>query len=270
MHSTTIPVALALLLGGAVLAQAQSVRDIPAPRETPPISFKGAQYVDSQGCVFVRAGVDGRVIWVPRVNASRQVLCGYPPTLVAGTAPGVVRDAPAIGTAAPKRRNAATVIEIAPTTVAPQRVDLLQPVVPAGYKLAWKDGRLNPNRARGTAAGQMAQDQVWTRETPARLVKSAAPAGLRVSTRDAAPVLRVSTKAARDAFVQVGSFGQPANARAVRTQLLALGLPVATADVVRGGRKIVVVTAGPFADAGTAQSALVTIRQAGLSDAFIR
>ncbi len=303
MRFTAIPVALALLIAGAVLAQAQSVRDIPAPRETPPVSFRGAQYVDSQGCVFVRAGVDGRVIWVPRVNASRKVLCGYPPTRLAGTAPVVVLDAPVpqvapsppqqpsarvaarqaapksddtyiaapvpgttpgalrcparapvaarvplqgggtavlclsqagllnqrasvaalegarpvaasanaggsvlvcprtapvarrlsaaaggtmmlctagdgslSGLAVPKRRNTATVIEVVPAVVIPPRQDLLQPVVPAGYKLAWKDGRLNPNRARGTAAGQLAQDQIWTRETPARLVTAATPA----------------------------------------------------------------------------------------------
>ncbi len=42
--------------------------------------------------------------------------------------------------------------------------------VPPGYRKAWKDDRLNPLRGQGTEAGQMAQDQIWTRKVPAKLV----------------------------------------------------------------------------------------------------
>jgi len=44
----------------------------------------GKQYVDSQGCVFIRAGIDGTVSWIPRISRSRQGVCGFRPTL-AGT-----------------------------------------------------------------------------------------------------------------------------------------------------------------------------------------
>lgn len=73
----------ALLVSGfgiySLPAAAQdSVRDVPV--NFPPASFQGRQFVDNRGCVYIRAGVDGAVTWVPRVSRQREQVCGQSPT----------------------------------------------------------------------------------------------------------------------------------------------------------------------------------------------
>ncbi len=113
---------------GAVHAQSFSSMDTPA--EFPPASYSGKQYVDSRGCVYIRAGIDGDVTWVPRVSRDRKVICGFKPTFntpVAGTvsAPkvdkNVVRIAPAAAPAqsAPTSKAKTSTTSAAAATVAP-------------------------------------------------------------------------------------------------------------------------------------------------------
>lgn len=375
---------LALSLGaGAALAQ--SAADVGGPRERPPASFSGQQFVDSRGCVYLRAGLGGTVTWVPRVDANRRAMCGYPPTFGGGQAlakievaeapepapvvkPAPVRvagepaaatymPAPVKGVTAPVTPRPVAVAVAAPVVTprpvmqverpgtgrkiactssapVPQRLTLtnggtvvvctrgdgtleglrapvypagsrvgasLQPPggvvplgqpsgrgngaegrvvqtdvqVPPGYKVAWEDDRLNPLRGVGTAEGQAAQDQVWTRKVPAtpvaterRVVVPAAPA-VTVSTKSpataAAPVRSVGAS-----YVQVGSFGVPSNAEGAAARLSALGLPVARSKGRIGGKAVQVVLAGPFGSAAEAQAALQAARGAGFGDAFIR
>jgi hypothetical protein len=81
--------------GGA--ARAQALKDADGPAEVPPASFTAPQYVDSKGCAYVRAGLGGKVSWIPRVTRDRKLMCGLQPSL--GSA-AVVAAAPAPATEA--------------------------------------------------------------------------------------------------------------------------------------------------------------------------
>jgi len=115
-----------------------------------------------------------------------------------------------------------------------------------GYEEAWDDGRINPQRG---------------------LTAVAAP-------QVAVPDPRVSTRSAPQAtghrYVQVGTYGDPANAERAAARLRAMGLPVGLANITRNGQALRVVAAGPFADAGALGSALNAARAAGYGDAFTR
>lgn len=54
------------------------------PAEVPPASYTGTEYVDSRGCVFARAGVNGTVTWAPRMRSAQEQVCGRTPTVIAG------------------------------------------------------------------------------------------------------------------------------------------------------------------------------------------
>jgi cell division protein FtsN len=172
---------------------------------------------------------------------------------------------------------------------APVRRVAALPPVPRGYKPAWTDDRLNPNRGIGTAEGQAQQDQVWTREVPARLVagqptkrvwwaasaqNAPQPQPVRVQastmTEPRAQVAAPASAAAGRFYVQVGTFAVPANADGAEARLRNTGLRVGTAKITQGGKPMQIVLAGPFGDTGSAQAALAAARGAGFGDAFIR
>lgn len=76
-----IAIAVIAASGGIAALQADAQIQEQLPAEFPPASYKGKQYVDSQGCVFIRAGIDGNVSWIPRVTRSRKTVCGFKPSL---------------------------------------------------------------------------------------------------------------------------------------------------------------------------------------------
>ena len=78
--SSNWALALILWLPLAMPATAQTLQDDDGPAELPPSEFEGRRYVDSTGCVYIRAGVDNAVTWVPRVTLDRELVCGFQPT----------------------------------------------------------------------------------------------------------------------------------------------------------------------------------------------
>lgn len=361
------------LLIGASGAVAQGIGGGPLPAEFPPASFDGRQYVDSQGCAFIRAGVGGATTWVPRVTRSREQVCGLQPTFgkpVAQPAPAPTQVAkaeppkptppaakPAPKPAAEPVRTVASVttppraMAPAPRRVAPTPPPAPQPAmncpelgdsarfmqgegvrcgpqdeppvtyaveagrdgstatkpayaaptvradtyrappaattgirVPDGYRPVWKDDRLNPNRGPRTAQGDADSDLIWTQTVPRRLIDRrtgqdvtrlfpglsyphttfAAQSRQAVAAPQAAPV------ATAHQFVQVGTFGVPANAQRSAARLQQAGLPVQTSSFRKGGKSYQVVFAGPFGNSNDLAQALHTARQAGFRDAFLR
>lgn len=390
--------AIGVTLGGGA-SHGQTLRNAQAPAEFPPASYRGAQYVDSNGCVFIRAGIDGNTTWVPRVNRDRRLICGQPPSLTTQAAetarttpretatgknveqitvtsqadpvvqastpaaatpatrpaPAPQRNAQAQPPAPPKLATAKVVPQAAPAPVAtPRRVaaptvvrkvqstpDEVGPqtrvvprqvydarlsqgelVVPEGYRSVWQDGRLNPRRAEQSLGGVAGTRLVWTQTVPRRLIerrtgrdvtttvalvfpftdtatqqrdlgtvtlvqrdgqlqkrivrnkaKAQASGVLSSNVAAAKPVARAASKPAVSAsgrYVQIGTFGVPANARAAVARIVQAGLPTRTGKVSQGGKTYQVILAGPFTSSDALGHALKASRAAGFGDAFVR
>lgn len=320
---------------GLALAQAGG------PAEVPPTDYQGQSYIDSRGCIFLKASYDGDTTWVPRVGEDRKPICGHTPTKAVVNVTSAAADVAAVPLrqARVAKRIARAAVLPAPVTIGcPVSVPVARryattdggsvvlctatngsltgarsPIYPSGsgvgaaltpsgragvtiplgkglmdqaqlkaqakapstapngYEVAWKDGRLNPLRGKGTAAGQAAQDKVWTGSVPAVAVgakakqKLAAQNSLSASNKpgisaDPAP-------GAAAIYIQVGAFREPSNAVGAAARLAALGLPVTKS---KAGKALQVVYAGPFASGADAQAGLRLARGNGFSDAFIR
>ncbi|MGB5558785.1 MAG: SPOR domain-containing protein [Paracoccaceae bacterium] len=258
-------VVLALGLGSA---SAQSLSDSDGPAELPPSGFTGTQYVDSNGCLFVRAGLNGDVTWIPRVNRNRELLCGFEPT-IGQSQP--VRPVTVVQAQAPKTATKART-QVQETAPAVRQLVAQPPSVsiklPKGFKAAWTDGRLNPHRGPRTALGDAQMARLWTKTVPATLIKP-------VATVTERGVTTVSTKSVKtivtgDVYVQIGIFRDPSNAQRVVAHVQSAGLPVGVIKKLRRDVVAQTVLAGPFAGQQEARNGLVKIRRAGFADAFIR
>jgi len=101
----------------------------------------------------------------------------------------------------------------------------------------------------------------------------ASPANMKqiedVSALTSEPIAAViAARVASHRFVQVATFGVPANARRTLARFGAVGLPTYARPYQRGGAKYEIVLLGPFQDQAGLQAALSAAQQAGFSDAF--
>lgn len=179
---------LGLCLLVAQTAQAQQTGTGPA--EVPPASFQGTQYVDSKGCIYIRAGVPGNVSWVPRVTRDGASICGYQPSIQTTTgsktppqkvvvigAPGapeneqvvLEQDGFVLVSQAEARPGALSpTARVLPKHLHERRKSLPPLNIPKGYRTAWEDERLNPRRAEQTLSGHAAMQENWTNTVPMR------------------------------------------------------------------------------------------------------
>ncbi|MEO0485730.1 MAG: SPOR domain-containing protein [Pseudomonadota bacterium] len=85
---------------------AKTLSEGATPANFPPEGFAGRSFVDNDGCIYIRAGVDGNTQWVPRVTRNRQIICGQTPTFsgrqAAVTQPRTVPLAPDVVQIAPR------------------------------------------------------------------------------------------------------------------------------------------------------------------------
>ncbi len=147
------------------------------------------------------------------------------------------------------------------------------PAIPAGYRAAWNDDRLNPNRGPRSAVGDQQMAAVWdTSQVPMRRVVPANSnrGGVVMSSMNApaAPVAAASARpAAQDyRYVQVGVFKLAANASAAAAQLRAQGL---AGQVARTRSGLTLVVVGPYDDPAALQNALAIVRRS-YADAYLR
>lgn len=165
----------------AALAQAAPLLAQDGPAEAPPEGFSGRQYVDSRGCVFLRAEVAGDVEWVPRLTAAREPLCGFRPTAEAA------EDTPAAAAEAPAQ--AAQARPEAPATPAPPADPDAAPMAMAA------PGAAAP--AVPPAAEAAASAETSASPAPAAPAAAAAKPARSAKARVRSPARKVAKRAAR-------------------------------------------------------------------------
>lgn len=242
---------LLLFAMGVMPLPAKATTNPPEPAELPPGDYTEAEYVDSAGCVFMRAERGGTVVWAARLDADRTPVCDRNPSLTApASAPDTVTASlpPQARQQAPTQhqRRAALPANPSPGFTRGNRA------VPPGFAPAWHDDRLNPRRARGTAAGEAQMNRLWSATVPRVLLPGYHLAGPESST---APTTR--------RYVDAGAYRNPQNARRVVRHLQGGGYPVE----VRLRNRRQAVFAGPFVSAEDQQNALLFLHRSGLTKA---
>ncbi len=254
-HIVGILLGCGLLFSAPQMIDAKTLRQVRAPAEFPPASFKGNQYVDSRGCVFIRAGFGGQVTWVPRVNRQRKVYCSSKnkPSLSAsqlaalGKKPVIVD--PVTAPAVKKRSVRKAVVKPAPMVKPAKPVRVIRKPVYVAQKpvVAQKTAKIVKDAPR----------RVTTKPKPVRKVRVLRNSRLAIR-RTPQPVhpgdlvrsRRLRAAAAANATVS-------ANPQAVVYSRKKTTGPVRTRDAVHGLRTVGTIIASDVTPAGDAQMELV-------------
>ena len=131
---------------------------------------------------------------------------------------------------------------------------------PPGYRAVWEDDRLNEARGGRATPLPVAAEPNHVTRTASVIAPITKPAPL----ANPAPVATMSR------YVQVGTYGQPANVQAAVARIRSLGYGVNTTSVTRKGVRLQSVLAGPYASQSELRAALAALRAAGYSDAYVR
>lgn len=231
---------------------AQTLHKDRGPAELPPVSFTGYQYIDSKGCVYLRAGYGANVRWVPRVNRKRQVICSskYKPSL-SNSELASLSNQPQKNVQKPAAQKQAQPKKVQPKPKAPAQIKTVS--VPKQTNTA----------SDITAAGNAQTEKIWSNTVPRKLI-SENPSAQPLEVSPSNTIAHTSAK-----YIQVATFGDPNNAQRTAARFKTNGLPVRTRDVQVNGRAFKVVLLGPFNADPQVSSALSAANTAGFRDAFV-
>jgi SPOR domain len=123
MRSKISAVAIGLVVAAFHIDVTPAFARLGGPANLPPAGFGGQQFIDANGCLFLRAGIGAQTVWVPMIDGNRKQICGMAPTFGGAAAPAIAMAEPEPAPApAP-----APVAKAAPVMVAPAP----QPVIAA-------------------------------------------------------------------------------------------------------------------------------------------
>lgn len=185
-----------------VSAQAQTVRTVSPPAETPAAGYGGTQYVDSRGCLYVRVDRSSRIAWAPGITRAGSHICDRTPTTGVALNPN---DRIVPRHVYDNRRNTTNVsvprgyrtvwtddrlnphrVEISPRPAVAVTARTFR--IPRGYRIVRReDDRLNPNRGPRSLHGDGQSDLIWQQDIPRELVRE--PTNRPVVTLPADPLL---------------------------------------------------------------------------------